>query len=35
MAPKSGADFERSECSTDPRKRHRRDHYQTYTVREN
>ena len=35
MDPKSGAAFERSECSTDPRKRRRRDRYQTYTVKEN
>lgn len=30
--PKSGADYEQSECSTDPKKRHLHVHYQTYTA---
>lgn len=31
-APKSSADYEQSECSTDPKKRHLRVRYQTYTA---
>lgn len=31
-APKSGADYEQSECSIDPKKRHLRVRYQTYTA---
>lgn len=32
--PRSGADCERSECSTDLRKRHPHDRYQTDTAKE-
>lgn len=32
-APGSGVDSEQSGCSTDLRKCHPHDHYQTYTVR--